>query len=189
MNSRFLVILFPTYRTNLRNCFQRKLFHLHLFSLRVISYICRPPNTSSRLHDSILVSPEDQENFEEFCELAAEVSSSVEGLSYLRAPLQLALMISPLFLLFSFQLAKKSFNRQTLFNLAIQLGNEKPDLLLEVEKSIWNAVFALAGGTSTPLQALKSVLADIPWEKIESAEGPAICGWFDLTIGTVTHPF
>ena len=87
-----------------------------------------------------ITSANDAEDMKEFCSLITAISEKTgtgESLSALRAPLQLALFISPICLLFPFQIIKKSFNRQLVITTAIKLGNEKPKLILDIEKCMY----------------------------------------------------
>jgi hypothetical protein len=79
-------------------------------------------------------------------ETARALTGSSDGLPLLRAPLQLALLISPIYLLFPLPLYKRSFNRQLMLSIGEALGNRKPALIVEVEKAIWRVVFALVEG-------------------------------------------
>jgi len=139
----------------------------------------------------VVLPVEDQENLEEFCKLATEISSrsGTDNLASMRALLQLALFISPIYLLVSFQLVKKSFNHQTLLDTAVRLGNKKPDILLEVESIIWKVLFSIAKGESGPNEAFWDMIAALPWEKMEntgiSDEGRT---WFDCSRGQL-RPF
>jgi hypothetical protein len=94
------------------------------------------------------------------------LSGNKDGLTYLRAPLHLSLLISPLYLLIPSQLHKKSFNRQLVLATSEALGNQKPDALVAVEKAIWKVVFALADGRLNPTQLLKELAQELPWDGI-----------------------
>ena len=158
-------------------CFSFSPRHLYLIALSLA-------NSGLRLLDRVVLPLEDQENLEEFCMLAAEASSisGTENYASMRAPLQLALFISPIYLLVSFQLVKKSFNHQTLLDTAVRLGNTKPDILLEVEGIIWRALFSIAKGESGPDEAFRVMIAVLPWEKMDSI-GKSDEGrmWFDCS--------
>ncbi len=67
--------------------------------------------------------------------------------------------------------------------MALRLRKNRPDLLLNVEKSIWKAVFAIAEGTSTPLQALRALVINIPWVDLKAIQHLDICHWFELNLG------
>jgi len=100
-----------------------------------------------------------------------------------RSPLQLALMISPLYLLMTWWLFSKSFHRRTLLDVTSKLGPNKPPLLLEVEKCIWDAVFRLAEGKTSPYTALSGLASSLPWSRINEALNLGTEQWFHLTPG------
>ena len=109
---------------------------------------------------------------DEFFTLATAVSQQggdSENLSALRTPLQLALFISPICLMFPFQIIKKSFNRQAVISTAISLGNRKPQVVLEVERCIWKALFALVAGGQDSCNALRQLSGSLPWNHLENA--------------------
>jgi hypothetical protein len=102
-----------------------------------------------------------------------------DGLSCMRAPLQLALLVSPIYLLLPSQHVKKSYNRQTLLKISSCLGNAKPQPLLEVERAIWKTLFSLASGRLDPFDLLHQLSDSFPWEDIQGASS-ADSSWFDL---------
>ena len=100
-----------------------------------------------------------------------------------RSPLQLALMISPLYLLVTFRLSTKSFNRRTVIDLAAKLGPHKPPLVRDVEKLIWDALFKLADGPPSAYGVLRELVNSLPWSEINdvlNGNGDAE-QWFSLT--------
>ena len=100
---------------------------------------------------------------------------------FLRSPLQLSLLISPIYLLFGVQLMEKNYNRRTMLLMNQVLGNGKTDLTIEVEKAIWKVVFSLSEGRLDPAQLLHRLCQDLPWEKIIAAKDSAVeCHWFDF---------
>ena len=107
--------------------------------------------------------------------IAEKLSNSKDGLPYLRAPLQLSLLISPLYLLIPSQLHKKSYNRQLMLSTSEFLGNQKPDTLVAVENAIWRVVFALADGRLHPTQLLKRLSDDLPWGRIAKLSPDECC--------------
>lgn len=112
--------------------------------------------------------------------IAQKLSGSKDGLPYLRAPLQLSLLISPLYLLIPSQLHKKSYSRQLMLAINARLGNQKPAPLVAIENAIWKVVFALADGRLNPTQLLKRLADDFPWgaiAKLSSDES----GWFRIS--------
>lgn len=102
-----------------------------------------------------------------------------DGVSQMRAPLHLALLISPIYLLLPVQHFKKSYNRQTMLNISTCLGNSKPRILLEVERTIWRTLFSLASGLHDPIDLLHQLSEDLPWNSI-SAASSVHSEWFNL---------
>lgn len=98
-----------------------------------------------------------------------------------RSPLQLALMISPLYLFMTARLSMKSYNRRTLIDLAAKLGPKKPPLILKVENLIWDALFKLAEGRSLVYDILLELANSLPWMEINGALNPGTEAWFDLS--------
>ena len=98
-----------------------------------------------------------------------------------RSPLQLALMISPLYLLMTARLSMKSYNRRTLIDLAAKLGPQKLPLILKVENLIWDALFKLAEGRSLVHDILLELANSLPWMEINGALNPGTEAWFDLS--------
>ena len=111
-----------------------------------------------------------REDTNDLCTMMSAVASNgfADGVSFMRAPLHLALLISPIYLLLPVQLFKKSYNRQTMLQISQSLGNNKPKILLDVEKAIWRTLFALALGTLDPLNLLQRLSDQLPWNDIEA---------------------
>jgi hypothetical protein len=86
-----------------------------------------------------------------------------------RSPLQLALMISPLYLLMTLRLCTKSFHRRTLIDIAARLGPHKPPRVLAVEQIIWDAIFRLAEGRVSVNVVLRDLANSLPWSDIDKA--------------------
>jgi hypothetical protein len=86
-----------------------------------------------------------------------------------RSPLQLALLISPLYLLVSFRLSLKSFHRRTIIDLAARLGPHKPPFVLAVENLIWDAIFRLAEGQVSVHVVLCDLANSLPLSDINVA--------------------
>ena len=98
----------------------------------------------------------------------------------LRSPFQLAVMISPLYLLVTRRLSTKSFHRRTVIDLAARLGPNKPPRILAVESSIWDAIFRLAEGRISVYTALRGLADSLPWFDIDMASNcEADQQWFD----------
>jgi hypothetical protein len=117
------------------------------------------------------LSDQEREDLEDISVLSMIMQSVTgnERLMFLRAPLQLSLLISPIYLLCPVQLSKKTYNRRTMVLINQLLGNGKTGLTIEVEKLIWEAVFSLAEGRLDPAQLLHSLCRNLPWEKIAAA--------------------
>lgn len=94
-------------------------------------------------------------------------------MAFHQAPLHLALLISPLYLLLQFLLAKKSFDRRSVLELSAKLGPRKPPLLLKVEDFLLTALFQLSKGRIMPYVILKGLAEAIPWSE-------ATRKWFSL---------
>ena len=103
-----------------------------------------------------------------------------------RSPLQLALMISPLYLFMTQRLSLKSFHRRTLIDFAAKLGPQKPPLILTVENLIWDALFKLAEGRFLVYDVLLDLANSLPWSKINGELNPGTKAWFDLDSCTVS---
>ncbi len=99
-----------------------------------------------------------------------------------RSPFQLAVMISPLYLLVTRRLSTKSFHRRTVIDLAARLGPHKPPRILAVESSIWDAIFRLAEGRVSVYTALRELAESLPWSDIDMAASncEADQQWFNL---------
>jgi hypothetical protein len=102
-----------------------------------------------------------------------------DGVSYMRAPLHLTLLISPVYLLLPIQHFKKSYNQHMMLCISTSLGNSKPQVLVDVETAIWKTVFALTMGTNDPFDLLHQLLADLPWNSIHGASFKD-SEWFNL---------
>jgi hypothetical protein len=98
--------------------------------------------------------------------------------------LQVALFVSPIFLLAQKKLCAMSWDKEelirvgvvfrlnpnlflTVFKFSKALGNQKPAIITQVEKAIWLALFKIAEGTMQPYMALRSLSETLPWEDIE----------------------
>ncbi|KDR70306.1 hypothetical protein GALMADRAFT_144965 [Galerina marginata CBS 339.88] len=87
-----------------------------------------------------------------------------------RLPLQIALFISPIFLLIPVKLRSASWDREEILRFAKALGNQKPELLQRIEKEIWFSILEIAIGTKQPYTAMKVVLENLPWSEIEEMD-------------------
>ena len=112
--------------------------------------------------------------------IAQKLSGSKDGLPYLCAPLQLSLLISPLYLLIPSQLHKKLYSRQLMLAINARLGTQKLAPLVAIENAIWKVVFALADGHLNPTQLLKRLADDFPWGAIAKLSSDD-SGWFRIS--------
>src|SRR6266511_103125 len=99
------------------------------------------------------LSATDQDDVKDLTTLLAGISvshGSAYGVSCMHAPLHLALLISPIYLLLPVQLFKKSYNRHMMLSISQSLGNKKPKIILDVEMAIWRTLFSLASGLLDP---------------------------------------
>ena len=97
-----------------------------------------------------------------------------------RSPLQLALMISPLYLLMTSRLHLRSYHHRTLIDFAEKLGPQKPPLILAVENLIWDALFKLAEGRFLVHTVLLELANSLPWTEINGELNPSTEAWFNL---------
>jgi hypothetical protein len=98
----------------------------------------------------------------------------------MRAPLQLALLISPIYLLLPLKLFKKSYNRNIMLAMSSCLGNSKPQVLFDIEMTIWKALCSLASGTVDPFNVLHELSDSLPWDRIQEAFSTDSAKWFNL---------
>lgn len=101
------------------------------------------------------LSAQEHEDLEDLRMLFTKAQGSSDGVSYLCAPLQLALLILPIYLLLPLNLFKKSYNQHTMISISTCLGNYKPPVLVDIEKAIWNTLFSLASEILDPLDLLQ----------------------------------
>lgn len=107
------------------------------------------------------------------------------GHASLCAPLHLALLISPLYLLVPFRIVKYSFHRRPLIEYAHKLGPHKPRIILEVENHIWDAVFAIAENPQAIETIIHQLASRMPWNKFD-AVSTQDGAWFELSSGTLS---
>lgn len=103
-----------------------------------------------------------------------------------RSPLQLALMISPLYLLNTARLSLKSFHRRSIIDVAAKLGPKKPSLILTIENLIWDAIFKLAEGHSTVYDIIRELVESLPWSEIDGELIPGAREWFYVDSGMLS---
>ena len=103
------------------------------------------------------------------------------------SPLQLACLISPLYLLATLRLSTKSFHRRTVIDLAARLGPHKSPRVLAVENLIWDALFRLAEGRTSSYVVLRDLANSIDIDSAPVCDAdkqcfhPALC-MFPLTL-------
>lgn len=150
-------------------------------SFFVPSLISRKTNTSSGFQD--------EESYEQFkvafdsfirdCQTEGYTSSPAQVGS--RSPFQLAVMISPLYLLVTIRLSTKSFHRRNVIDMAARLGAHKTPRILAVENLIWDGIFRLAEGHTSVHTVLRDLSDSLPWPDIDIASNcDADKQWFAL---------
>ncbi|PPQ74768.1 hypothetical protein CVT26_005013 [Gymnopilus dilepis] len=117
------------------------------------------------------------------CSIAGYRQRNANGgftLASFRGPLQVALALSPVYLLSTRLLGNKVWNKRVLTDASCMLGNNKPSALLLVEKIIWNTLFLLADGQLDPREVLLRLNRDLPWADIRSnSRFAGSRTWFD----------
>lgn len=118
--------------------------------------------------------------------MTTENASSLEkcekiGGSVVRVPLQASLLISPLLLLHNTFLTSGTYNRNHMIEYSLALGSDKPELILDVEKKIWQALFKLSEANSFPFDVIWGLRDSLPWEKINAARNTPSAAWFNLS--------
>ena len=96
-------------------------------------------------------------------------------------------MISPLYLLMTLRLSRKSFHRRTVIDLAARLGPHKPPPILAVENLIWDAIFRLSKArvsVHVVLRDLANSLSDFN-AKWDESHDDAHKWWFSLDSGMI----
>ncbi|KIJ89752.1 hypothetical protein K443DRAFT_15817 [Laccaria amethystina LaAM-08-1] len=101
-------------------------------------------------------------------DLRPEECSSGLSLASFRAALQLAVNISPLYLLTPYIIAKRQWNRQTIYQVGAHIGNGKPTPLVEVENVIWRAIFSMSTGKMSPPEAVTFIKDNIEWARLKA---------------------
>lgn len=137
-------------------------WHVVVFVYPLFNRVC---SSGSQICDPQLSAGEKQE----LKNVVEKLRGNGDGLSPMRVPLQLSLLISPIYLLIPSQLVKKPFSRQTMYSISMKLGNAKTDLILEVERAIWLVIFCLADGTLDAGQLFHRLSETLPWNKIVAA--------------------
>jgi hypothetical protein len=143
-----------------------------IYSQPLLSLICHRQTLSA----------ENQEDLNDLRVLFEGLTSEqrpTDGVSYMRAPLHLALLISPIYLLLPIQHFKKSYNRHTMLSISTCLGNSKPQVIIDIEMAIWRTIFSLASGMDDPFDLLHQLSAALPWDSIHAASSMD-SQWFNL---------
>lgn len=125
---------------------------------------------------------DDREDIVDLRAFVSEVTQRtgvLEGVSFMRTPLQLALLISPIYLLLPMQLFKRSFSRQTMLYISESLGNHKPRILEDVEIAIWKTLFSITSEKLDPLHHLQQLSNSLPWEQIANTMSSERA-WFSI---------
>ena len=68
----------------------------------------------------------------------------------------------------------------------IALGNNKPELLLEVKKIVWQALFVMSEGLHSPEDVMDQLFLQIPWGKLQL--GSSQRGWFNIRAPPAAAP-
>ncbi|RXW15649.1 hypothetical protein EST38_g10207 [Candolleomyces aberdarensis] len=74
-----------------------------------------------------------------------------------------------------------AMTKLTLTRILFCLGNEKPPLLLEVEKQLWGVVARASKAEGCLFNDLLNVLKNLPWDELD-ALSPADKSWFKLEV-------
>ncbi|KAF9470132.1 hypothetical protein BDN70DRAFT_940030 [Pholiota conissans] len=105
-----------------------------------------------------------------------------------RSPFQLAIMISPLYLLVTLRLSTRSFHRRTVIDLAARLGPHRPSCIWAVESAIWDALFRLAEGRISVYTALRGLADSLQSDLDVSSNCEADRQWFAPNLSPKYNP-
>ncbi|EDR05514.1 uncharacterized protein LACBIDRAFT_329478 [Laccaria bicolor S238N-H82] len=121
----------------------------------------------------------DQEEGTYYLQDLLDGETASHTLHQLGTPLQLALLLTPFYLLFPFWIITRSYNRRLVLEAFAELTPRKTPLVLKIERSIWCSLIALADVTITPHEALTQLVSRLPWAEIEAASNnPHDCCMF-----------
>ncbi|EDQ98845.1 uncharacterized protein LACBIDRAFT_335598 [Laccaria bicolor S238N-H82] len=121
----------------------------------------------------------DQEEGKYYLEQLQAGETASYSLHELGTPLQLALLLTPFYLLFPSRIITRSYNRCLVLEAFVELTPWKTPLVLQIERSIWSSLIALADVTTTPHEALTQLVLRLPWAEIEAASNnPCDCRMF-----------
>jgi hypothetical protein len=113
-----------------------------------------------------------------------------------QSPLYATIMISPLILLLPINLINLRWSRESLLQASIrapryanhilpfikvarQLGNDKPNFIVEIETLIWQSIVTISLGESNAVNAIQKLIGSIPHDKFLDMENDdPIRNWF-----------
>jgi len=67
--------------------------------------------------------------------------------------------------------------------MTIALGNNKPETLVEVERILWRAIFAISEGSQLPEKVVDELMLQLPWCKLQLDDSQR--NWFDVRAPTL----
>ncbi|KDR86190.1 hypothetical protein GALMADRAFT_219157 [Galerina marginata CBS 339.88] len=102
-------------------------------------------------------------------------NKSKETSRYMKTPIVLAALLSPIYLLLPVNLITVYVGKLDTLMTSKRIGNTKPRALQHAERQVWKALFAISTGRKAPLNALLECFDEIDWADIESVDS---LGWF-----------
>ncbi|KDR72380.1 hypothetical protein GALMADRAFT_229150 [Galerina marginata CBS 339.88] len=102
-------------------------------------------------------------------------SKNKETMRYMKSPITLAALLSPIYLLLPVNLITAYIGKLETLMISKRIGNTKPRELQCAEQQIWKALFAISTGKKAPLNALLECIDEIDWADIKSVDSS---GWF-----------
>jgi hypothetical protein len=105
----------------------------------------------------------------DYLQLLSSIQTSSASASKVRNALTLALLISPIFLCFTFHLNTKSFSRRLMLEIFATLTLHKSPLVLQVEAVLLAGLIRLSKGDITAYTVLADMVDKLPWDAIEAA--------------------
>ncbi|KAF8813075.1 hypothetical protein BYT27DRAFT_7207231 [Phlegmacium glaucopus] len=140
------------------------------------------PGTLQEFKDIAALTLSDSNNGqdEKFVLFLEKIARDKQNINNLHLPLQVALLISPIFLLQEIQIHLSTFYVQrykpTLYSKA--LGNGRPDIISKFEQFMWKELFSVAKGQQTIEDAATNIVEFIPDHFNDI--GSDIRNWFSL---------